>query len=64
MKINVAPEVMKDIFRIVESPHALRNETKFKFRILQMVRYGIEKASFVGSTNRGHKIMKHFKILV
>lgn len=50
VKINIAPEVMKDIFRIVENPYTLRNETKFKSPILQTVKYGIETAFSVGST--------------
>ena len=51
VKINVVPEVMKDIFRIVANPYSLRNETKFKYFKVQTVRYRIETTSFVGHNN-------------
>lgn len=51
VKINVVPEVMKDIFRIVANPYSLRNETKFKYFKVLTVRYRIETISFVGHNN-------------
>ena len=51
VKINVVPEVMKDIFRIVANPYSLRNETKFKYFKVLTVRYRIETTSFVGHNN-------------
>ena len=47
--MNLGPEIMKEIFEIVEGPHALRNELKLKPRKIHSVRYGIETASFVGA---------------
>ena len=38
---------MKEVFEIVEGPHALRNKRKLKSRKIDSVRYGIETASFV-----------------
>lgn len=32
VKINIAPDFMKDIFRRVENPYSLRNEAKFESR--------------------------------
>ena len=51
VKINVVPEVMKDIFRRVANPYSLRNETKFKYFKVLTVRYRIETTSFVGHNN-------------
>ena len=51
VKINVVPEVMKDIFRIVANPYSLRNETKFKYFKVLTVRYRIETTSIVGHNN-------------
>ena len=48
--MNLAPEIMKEVFEIVEgSPNALRNELKLKSRKIHCVRYGIETVSFVGA---------------
>ena len=47
--MNLAPEIMKEVFEIVEDPYALRNELKLKSRKMYCVRYGIETASFVGA---------------
>ena len=47
--MNVGPEIMKEVFEIVEGSHALRNELKLKLRKIHSVRYGIETASFVGA---------------
>ena len=51
VKINVVPEVMKDIYRIVANPYSPRNETKFKYFKVLTVRYRIETTSFVGHNN-------------
>ena len=47
VKLGLAPEIMKNIFPVIENPYDLRNETKFKSRNVHTVRYGIETASFV-----------------
>ena len=47
--MNLAPEIMKEVFDIVEGPYALRNELKIKLRKTHCVRYGIYTASFVGA---------------
>ena len=43
---------MKEVFEIVEGPYAVRNELKLKLRKIYSIRYGIEKASFVGTRVR------------
>ena len=53
VKINIAPQVMKDIFQILENWYSLRNETKFESRNFRMVRYEIETTSFVKLTILG-----------
>ena len=47
VKLGLAPEIMKNIFPIIENPYDLRNETKFKSRNVHTVRYGIESAFFL-----------------
>ena len=47
VKMNFGPEIMKELFEIVEGPHVLRNELKLKSRKTHSVRY--ETASFVGA---------------
>ena len=47
VKMNLGPEIMKEVFEIVEGPHALRNKRKLKSKKIHSVRYGIEPASFV-----------------
>ena len=32
IKMNLSPEIMKEVFEIVEGPHALRNDLKLKSR--------------------------------
>ena len=32
VKMNLGPEIMKEIFEIVEGPHTIRNERKLKLR--------------------------------
>ena len=49
VKMNLAREIMKEVFEIVECPYALRIELKLKPRKIHSVRYGVETASFVGS---------------
>ena len=49
VKMNLSPEIVKEVFEIVEGPHALRNEPKLKSRKIHSVRYSIEIASFVGA---------------
>ena len=49
VKMKLAPEIMNDVFSIMESPYPLRNELRFKSRNIHTVRYGIETAAFVGS---------------
>ena len=47
VNLGLAPEIMKNIFPIIENPYGLRNETKFKSRNVHTVPYDIETASFV-----------------
>ena len=47
VKLGIAPDIMKNVFPIIENPYDLRNETKFKSRNVNTVRYGIGTASFV-----------------
>ena len=47
VKMNLAPEIMKEVFEIVEVLYALRNELKLKSKKTHFVKYGIETASFV-----------------
>ena len=47
--MNLAPEIMKEVFEILKGPYALRNELKLKSRKIFSVRYSIETASFVGA---------------
>ena len=47
VKLGIASDIMKIVFPIIEYPYGLRNETKFKSRNFNTVRYGIETASFV-----------------
>ena len=49
VKMKLAPEIMNEVFDIIESPYPLRNELRFKSRNIRTVRYGIETAAFVGS---------------
>ena len=47
VKLGLAPEIMKNVFPIIENPYDLKKETKFKSRNVHTVRYGIETTSFV-----------------
>ena len=49
VKAKLAPEIMHEVFDIIESPYPLRNESRFKSRNIRTVRYGIGTATFVGS---------------
>ena len=47
--MNLALEIIKDVFEIVEGRYALKNELKLNSRKIHCVRYGIETVSFVGA---------------
>ena len=47
VNLGLAPEIMKNVFPIIENPCDLRNEAKFKSGNVKTVWYGIETASFV-----------------
>ena len=49
VKMNLGPEIMKEVFEVIEDPHVLRNDLKLKWRKIHSVRYGFETASFVGA---------------
>ena len=49
VRMNLASEIMKQLFEIVEGPYALRNQLRLKSSKIHSVRYGIETASFVGA---------------
>ena len=49
VKMKLAPEIMNEVFDIIESPYPLINELRFKSRNVCTVRHGIETAAFVGS---------------
>ena len=46
LKMNLAPEIMKEVFEIVEGPYPLKNQLKLKSRKIHYVRYCIESTSF------------------
>ena len=46
IKMNLALEIMKGVFKIVECPCALRNQLKLKSRKIYSVRYGIKNSIF------------------
>ena len=47
VKLGLAPEIMKNVFPIIENSYDLRNETKFKSRNIHTAQYGFEIAGFV-----------------
>ena len=49
VKMKLVPEIMNQVFDIVESLYLLRNELRFDSRNIRTVRYLIETAAFVGS---------------
>ena len=48
VKIEVAPEIMKNVFNIIGSHYNLRNDTNFNSRNIYTVKYGRETPSFIG----------------
>ena len=40
VKMKLAPEIVNEVFDIIESPYPLRNELRFKSRNIRTVRYG------------------------
>ena len=49
VKMKPAPEIMNEVFDIIESRYPLRNELRFKSQNICTVRYGIETAAYVWS---------------
>ena len=49
IKMKLAPEIMNEVFDIIESPYPLINALRFKSRNICTVRYGVETSAFVGS---------------
>ena len=47
--MKLAPEIMNEVFDIIESPYPLRNELRSKSRNIWVVRHGSQTAVFVGS---------------
>ena len=47
--MKLAPEIMNDVFDLIEWRYPLRNELRFKLRNIRTVKYRIETATFVGS---------------
>ena len=47
--MKLAPEIMNEVFDIIECPYPLRNELRFKSRNICTVSYGTETAAFVAS---------------
>ena len=46
VKMNLAPEIMKEVFEIVEGAYPLKNQLQLKSRKIHYVRYCIETTSF------------------
>ena len=47
--MKLAPEVMDEVFAIIECPYPPKNELRFKSRKICTVRYEIETDAFVGA---------------
>ena len=47
--MKLVPEIMNEVFDVIESPYPLRNELRFKSRNICTVKYGIETTAFVVS---------------
>ena len=47
--MNLAPEVMKEVFEIEEFPYAFWNDHKLKPRKIPSVKHGIDTAFFAGA---------------
>ena len=52
--MNLAPEMMNEVFDNIGTPYPLRNELRFKSRNMRTVRYGIETAAFVGCRRQSY----------
>ena len=39
--MKLAPEIMNEVFDIIESPYPRRNELRFKSQNIRTVRYGL-----------------------
>ena len=48
VKIGVAPDIMQNVFNIIETHYELRTDTKFMSRNIHTVKYGRETPSFIG----------------
>ena len=48
IKLDIAPEIMKSVFRIDQNTYSLRNNDRFKSRNVHTVQFGIETATFLG----------------
>ena len=49
VKMKLAPEIINQVFDIIEYLYPLRNELRFKSRSIRTVRYGTETVTFGGS---------------
>ena len=47
--MKLAPEIMNEVFDIIECRYPFRNELRFKALNIRTVRYGMETAAFVDS---------------
>ena len=54
VKMKLTPEIMNEVFDIIESPYPLRKELRFKSRSIRTVRYGTETFAFVCSRIWSH----------
>ena len=45
--MRLAPEILKNVFSIIENPYDLKKEAKFKSRNVHTAQYDIETTSFV-----------------
>ena len=50
VKMNLASKFMKDVLKIPNWQHCVRNDLKSKLRKIHLVRYGIETTFFIGAT--------------
>ena len=48
-KMKLAPEIMNEVFDIIECPYPPRNKLRFKSRNIRTVRHGIATTAFVAS---------------
>ena len=49
VKMKLAPEIINEVFDIIEFPYPLRNELRFKSRSIRTARHGTETVTFAGS---------------